>query len=136
MASVMVVKGLTEEPMEWYSDRMNAEEDWQKDEISGRWHLGEVYLTPQEDGALFEDQDETEFFGWETEEWLQLAGEQELIYGSFDEDNGNAEFVHIQNGRCVRDYRMTDFEVDTDEGQEPCFGDLEDVADLVDDLLF
>lgn len=136
MASVMIIKGLTQEPMEWYSDRMQAEEEWQKDEISGQWHLGGVYLTQQPDGARFEDQEEIEFFGWETAEWLQLAGEQELIYGSFDEDGGNAEYVHIQNGRCVREYRMTEFELDTDEGELPRFEDLEDVADLVDDLLF
>ena len=39
------------------------------------------------------------------------------------------------DGTCIRDYRMYDFELDTDEGDIPEFEDWADVCDFIDDNL-
>ena len=57
-----------------------------------------------------------------------------MIYGYYNE-NGSAEFVHIKDGMCVRDYRMYDFELDTDEGDTPKFEDWADVCDFIEEHL-
>lgn len=57
---------------------------------------------------------------------------QELVYGYYDDGAGNAEFVHIKDGKCIRDYRIYDFELDTDKGVSPEFHDWVDVAEYVD----
>lgn len=80
------------------------------------YHLGNVYMKGYENHISFEDLSEKDFLGWETSLWIALAEEKELIYGHYSEDSGDAEFIHIKNGKCVREYRVYDFEVDTDEG--------------------
>lgn len=55
-----------------------------------------------------------------------------MIYGHYSDDNGCAEFVHIKSGKCVRDYREYDFEIDTNEGDDPKFESLTDVDTYID----
>lgn len=89
-------------------------------------------MEEREDRVSFEDMSENEFFGWDTSSWITLAGDKELIYGYYSEDNCSAEFVHIRDGACVRDYRIYESEVDTDEGADPSFDGWTDVAEYVD----
>ena len=135
MASVFVIKGKMEMPMEWYSREMGSEFNWEFDNIMQSHHIGDVYIKECEDSVSFEDLSENEFFGWETASWLALAGGKELIYGYYSQDSCSAEFVHIRNGECIRDYRVYDFEVDTEEGTSPEFDGWTDVAQYVDEKL-
>lgn len=66
--------------------------------------------------------------------WLDLAGQEELIYAYYDEDL-NAEFVHIKDGVCVRAYLEYEGEVDTDEGEDPetAISKWSDVAGYMDE---
>lgn len=134
MASILIIKENLKNPMEWYSAQMKQNAPWELDENCQAYHQGSVYMKQKDGIVFFEDLSENEFFGWETASWIAMAQGKELIYGYYDEDNGNAEFVHIQNGMCVRDFRMFDFETDTDEGNPPSFEYLDDVAEFVDTL--
>lgn len=86
------------------------------------------------DWTLVEDFSGTQFFGWEASAWVDLAGEDELIYAYYDEDM-NAEFIHIKNGICCRVYQEYNGEVDTDEGEdsETSISGWPDVADYIDE---
>lgn len=132
MASVFVIKGKVEEPMEWYARVMKCDSKWEFDGILESYHIGDVYIKEESDRISFEDMSEEEFFGWEASSWIALADGRELIYGYYSDGNGNAEFVHIKNGKCIREYRVYDFEVDTDEGSTPRFDNWTDVAKYVD----
>ena len=81
------------------------------------------------------ERSENEFFGWETSAWIALADGKELIYGYYNDEGSNAEFIHIKNGTCIREYREYDFEVDTNEGSTPAFDAWTDVAEYVDQNL-
>lgn len=59
----------------------------------------------------------TQLFGWEIASWVELAGNDELIYAYYDEDM-NAEFIHIKDGVCLRVYQEYDGELDLDEGED------------------
>lgn len=135
MASVFVIKGKMDTPMEWYSREMRCDSDWEFDDVLKNYHIGDVYFSENKDRVSFEDMSENEFFGWETSSWIALAGDKELIYGYYSEDSGSAEFIHIKNGECIRDYRAYDFEVDTDEGTSPKFDNWTDVAKYIDEKL-
>lgn len=134
MASVFVVKGKLENPMEWYSSSCKCDTNWMFDTQFKAYHLGSVYMKQSGDTTSFEDLSEQEFFGWETSDWIALAGYRELIYGSYNED-GSAEFVHIKDGVCLKDYRMYEFELDTEEGDTPAFEDWADVCEYIDTCL-
>lgn len=134
MASVFVVKGQIENPMEWYSKKMKCDSNWVFDEQLNTYHLGPVYIKQCGNTISFEDMSENEFFEWETSAWITLADNKELVCG-FYSDDGNAEFIHIKDGSCIRDYRMYDFTLDTDEGDIPEFEDWADVCDFIDDNL-
>lgn len=84
--------------------------------------------------ALAEDSSGTELFGWEPSVWRKLAADRDLIYAYYDEEM-NAEFIHIKDGRCLRAYQEDSGEVDTDEGTDPesAISDWADVADYIDD---
>ena len=90
--------------------------------------------TRQGDWTLVEDSSGTQLFGWEVDAWLELAGNWELVYAYYDEDQ-NAEFVHIRDGVCLRAYQEYSGEVDTDEGSdsEYTISDWSDVADYLDE---
>lgn len=134
MPSVFTVKEKIEKPMEWYSKNMKCASQWEFDEQLKAYHLGPIYIKQCDDTTSFEDMSENEFFGWDTSSWIELAGNKELIYGYYNDD-GSTEFVHIKDGLCIRDYRMYDFELDTDEGSSPEFEDWDDVCNFIDDNL-
>ena len=71
--------------------------------------------------------------GWGLSDWVELAGEDELIYAYYDEDM-NAEFIHVRDGVCLRAYTQYDDEVDTDEGEdaETSAREWSDVGDYMD----
>lgn len=133
MASVFIIKEKIVNPKEWYDKVMENNENWEYDEILQSNHTGNVYLTEEENQILFEDMSEEVFFGWETSEWIKVADNKELIYGYYDDDNCCAEFVHIKNGKCIREYREYDDGIDTDEGNVPKFMSWIDVASYVDE---
>ena len=134
MASVFVIKAKMENPMEWYAEKMKCNSGWEFDEQLKAYHLGSVYMKQCDNMTTFEDLSENEFFAWETSAWIALADSKELIYGFYN-DSGNAEFIHIKNGICIREYRMCNFEVDTDKGDTPRFEEWTDVCDYIDDNL-
>ena len=84
--------------------------------------------------TLVEDFSGTQLFGWEVSDWIELAGDNELIYAYYDEDM-SAEFIHIKNGVCLRAYQEYDGELDIDEGEDPetSVSEWSDVADYIDD---
>ena len=94
----------------------------------------DIEFSTREDWTLAQDFSGTPLFGWEVSSWVELAGNDELIYAYYDE-NMNAEFVHIKNGICLRVYQEYDGEVDTDEGDDPeiSISEWSDVADYIDD---
>lgn len=94
----------------------------------------DIEFSTREDWTLAQDFSGTQLFGWEVSSWVELAGNDELIYAYYDE-NMNAEFVHIKNGICLRIYQEYDGEVDTDEGDDPeiSISEWSDVADYIDD---
>ena len=94
----------------------------------------DMEFSPKGEWVLAEDFSGTQLFGWEVSAWLELAGEDELIYAYYDEDM-NAEFIFIQNGLCMRAYQEYNGEVDTDEGEDPdiSVSDWSDVADFIDE---
>lgn len=132
MPSIFLIKGKIENPMEWYSKEMKSNAEWKYDEGLGSYHAGNIYMTELEDGVSFEDLSEEDFFAWEISSWLKTADGRELVYGYYNDDNGNAEFIHIKDGKCIRDFREYDFEIETNEGNEPEFADWTDVAEYVD----
>lgn len=69
------------------------------------------------DWILAEDFSGTQLFGWGISDWVELAGDDELIYAYYDEDM-NAEFIHVRDGVCVRAYMQYDGEADIDEGED------------------
>ena len=105
------------------------------DEVKARFEgYKDMEFFQRGDWVLAEDSSGTQLFGWEVSAWLELAGEDELIYAYYDEDM-NAEFVFIQNSLCMRAYQEYDGEVDTDEGEEsdlPLSG-WADIADYMDE---
>lgn len=107
--------------------------DWGYDEILQSYHVGTVYLTEKENSVSFKDMSEEEFFGWETSEWIKVAHNKELEYGCYNDDNCYAEFVHIKNGVCIREYREYDEGIDINEGDIPQFNSWTDVAEYVDE---
>ena len=94
----------------------------------------DIEFSTREGWTLVQDFSGTQLFGWEVSSWVELAGNDELIYAYYDE-NMNAEFVHIKNGICLRVYQEYDGEVDTDEGDDPevSISEWSDVADYIDD---
>lgn len=134
MASIFLIKEKLENPMKWFAESMELSSEWEFDDITKLHHLGDIYLRENHDSVSFEDTSESTFFGWETAEWIALAGGKELIYGYYSDDSGSAEFLHIKNGKCIREFRIYDFEneADTDIGESPEFQDWADVAEYVD----
>lgn len=116
---------------------MSSKEEYEWDDIQESLHIGDVYVSEKDGYILFEDMNGEAFFGWETCSWLDFAGEDELIYAYYDED-GNAEIVCVKDGICIRNFRIYDFEIDTDEYQtdfEYSITDCNDVASFFDDNL-
>ncbi len=73
------------------------------------------------------------FFGLDINAWYDSLQDNILYYAHYDEDNGNVEYVHIEKKEIVRDYRMYDFNLDTNEGSNPSFDDFSDALSYIDD---
>ena len=135
MPSIFLVKEKLKNPKEWYDNVMGNKDEWEYDAILKKYYTGNVYLLEREDATAFEDMAETEFFGWSTDSWLKVAGEKELIYGHYNSSALEAEFIHIKDGQCIREYAEYDGEIDVNEGVEPRFENWVDVASYVDKKL-
>lgn len=125
MASVFrIEKKNIDNPQEWY------EETW-------GGPLEDNGLSEQDDYYIFEDLGEELFMFVPIEEWLDIAGDNHLIFGYYSEDSLSAEFIEIKNGKCIREYRQyyDAPEDNVDEGGEPVFEDWVDVASYVDSKL-
>ncbi len=133
MASIFIIKSKMVDPKEWYDKEMENDIPWEYDENLKAYHAGDIYLSVKNNRVSFEDLSEAEFFGWDIDTWIKLSQGNELLYGYYNEDNLEAEFVHIKKGKCIRDYRVYDGEVETDEGDTPEFEDWVDVATFVDE---
>lgn len=133
MPSIFIVKEKMENPKEWYDSMMNNREVWKFDDNLNSYHTRSVYLQERVDEVAFEDMSEEEFFGWDTESWVTVAGEKELVYGYYNDSMMTAEFIYIKDGKCIREYRVYDGELDTDEGEDIIgFESWVDVASYVD----
>lgn len=132
MPSIVVMKEKIENPKEWFEKEFQEEGEWETDSILGEYRLGNIYLKEGEDYTSIEDMEELIFLGWDTESWIKVASGKELIYGYYSEEQLEAEFVHIRDGKCIRDYRVYDGEVETKEGNTPKFDSWVDVATYVD----
>ena len=135
MPSYFKIYGLTEDSKEWFSQHFSDCTDWKYDDILSSYHCDDIYTFPHEDCAVFEDFSETQFFGWETDDWIKLATGKELVFGHYEENNGNVEFIHIKDNICTREYRIYNFDKDeTNTGNEPQFDDWEDAASYIDKI--
>lgn len=135
MACVLLVnKEKIKEPKNWFSNVMKLDDEWEKDEYLSGYTIGSIYLSELEDFYRFEDMENERFVYWETEEWLALAGDNEIIYGYYSEDSLAAEFIHIKASECIREYReyFEDEDDNVDEGALPVFHSWVDVAFYVD----
>ncbi len=117
MPSIFIIKEKIENPKEWYDRMMNNQGIWKYDDYLGKYYTHNVYLLERADETAFEDMSEEEFFGWDINSWIKVAGEKELVYGHYNDSMMEAEFVHIKDGECVRECRVYDGEIDTDEGE-------------------
>ncbi|MBQ7776892.1 MAG: hypothetical protein IJ379_13330, partial [Lachnospiraceae bacterium] len=115
MPSIFIVKEKIENPKEWYDNVMSNQDGWEYDNNLNKYHTQNVYLLERADETAFEDMSEEKFFGWDTQSWITVAGEKELVYGYYNDSMREAEFIQVKNGKCIREYRVYDGETDTDE---------------------
>ena len=133
MASIFIVKEKMENAKEWYDSVMNNKGVWKYDDTLKAYYTQSVYLLERTDETAFEDMSEEEFFGWGTESWITIADEKELLYGYYNDSMMTAEFIQIKDGKCIREYRVYDGELDTDKGEDVIgFESWVDVASYVD----
>jgi hypothetical protein len=108
-------------PKEWFKNAWGRE-------------LSEAEISETEDFYVFEDFSEELFMYSSTENWARIAGDNHLIFGCYSEDAMAAEFIEIQNGKCIREFR-TYFDMPEDNadiGEIPIFSSWVDVASFVD----
>lgn len=135
MACVLLVsKEKINDPKKWFSNILKSDSEWEKDEYLEEYKNGNIYLSSSDEFYRFEDRANDCFSYWETKKWLDLAEDNEIIYGYYSEDDLSAEFVHIKDSKCIREYRKySDDESDNvDEGTLPAFASWVDVAAYVD----
>ena len=138
MSVLLVEKTNISDPMKWFCDTMEIQGEWQKDPHLDGYKIkdrdSEFYYCDTENYYRFEDFSNFYFEFQETEEWLNIAQGRELIYGYFSDDDLSAEFIHIKNGECIREFReYSDYEEDNvDLGTSPKFDSWVDVASYVD----
>lgn len=132
MASVFKIsKDNIADPMKWLDENIPIAGSWEKDELLQEYHKGSIYFKIQDNFIQYEDLNQEAFCYWEKEAWLKLAQDKELIYGFYSEDTLEAEFIHMKNGVCIREFRYCE-EVEIDEGGTPNFETWVDVASYVD----
>ena len=78
MPSIFIVKEKIENPKEWYDSVMSNQSEWEYDDILKTYHIQSVYLLERADETAFEDMSEEEFFGWDPQSWITLAGEKRV----------------------------------------------------------
>lgn len=138
MSVLLIEKTNISEPMKWFCDTMGIQGEWQKDPHLDGYKIkerdSEFYYCDTENYYRFEDFSNFYFEFQKTEEWINIAQGRELIYGYFSDDDLSAEFIHIKNGECIREFReYFDCEEDNvDLGTSPRFDSWVDVASYVD----
>ena len=138
MSVLLVEKTNISDPMKWFRDTMGFQGEWQKHpHLEGytiKEHDSEFYYCDTGDYYRFEDFSNFYFEFQETEEWLNIAQGRELFNGYFSDDDLAAEFIHIKNGECIREFReySDDEEDNVDLGTSPKFDSWVDVASYVD----
>ena len=138
MSVLLVEKTNISDPMKWFCDTMGIQGEWQKaphlDGYTIKERDSEFYYCDTENYHRFEDFSNFYFEFQETEEWLNIAQGRELIYGYFTDDDLSAEFIHIKNGECIREFReYSEYEEDNvDLGTLPKFDSWVDVASYVE----
>ena len=138
MSVLLVEKTNISDPMKWFCDTMGIQGEWQKDPHLDGYKIkerdSEFYYCDTENYHRFEDFSGSYFEFQKTEEWINIAQGRELIYGYFSDDDLSAEFIHIKNGECIREFReYFDYEEDNvDWGTLPKFDSWVDVASYVE----
>ncbi|WP_072985901.1 hypothetical protein [Clostridium cavendishii] len=131
------IRTTIDDAKERYLKLMSPKEEYEWDDIQKSFHIGEVYISQKDGYILFEDMNGEAFFGWETSLWIDFAGKDEVVYAYYDED-GNAEVVYIKDEICIRDFRIYEFEIDTDECKinfQYHISNYNDVASFLDENL-
>lgn len=116
-------KNITD-PREWFKNAWGSE-------------LSESEISEIDEYYVFEDFSDELFMYSSTEDWIRIAGDNHLIFGCYSEDAMAAEFIEIQNGECIREFR-TYFDMPDDNadiGENPSFSGWVDVASFVDSKL-
>ena len=140
MSILLVEKKNITDPMKWFADAMGFEGEWEKDSYLAGYklvvHNDTFYYSDTENYYRFEDMSNYNFEYWETESWLELAEDREIIYGYFSDDELSAEFIHIKEGKCIREFReyFDDKESNVDIGTLPEFNSWVDVASYVEHM--
>ncbi|MCI8669945.1 MAG: hypothetical protein HFI34_10585 [Lachnospiraceae bacterium] len=140
MACVLLVrKEKIEDPKQWFSAVFEMEDEWKEDVYLEGFKNDSIYFSESENGNFyrFEDMEESYFVYLETKAWLDIAGEHEIIYGFYSDDNLSAEFIHIKDSKCIREYReyYDDEDGNVDKGTLPEFDSWVDVAGYVDESM-
>lgn len=135
MPSIFIIKSKIENPTEWYDRKFANDIEWEEDEFLESYHAGDIYISVKDEMVSVEDMSELTFLDWDTEAWINLAEGRELMYGYYSEEQLEAEFVHVKDGRCIRNYREYAGEIEADEGDEPHFENWVDVSMYVDEKM-
>lgn len=133
MPSVFIIKEKIENPKAWYDKEFGNNVEWEHDEILKSYYADNVYIFEKEDAVSFQDMSDLYFISWDVNAWIKLAAGKELVYGYYSEEMLEAEFVHIKDGKCIRDYREYEGQVEVDEGETPEFTDWVSVSAYVDE---
>ncbi len=140
MSIILVEKKNIDDPMKWFADAMGFQGEWQKDPHLPGYCLvldnSTFYYCDTEKYYRFEDFSDYQFTYWDTKSWLELAQDRELIYGHFSDDELSAEFIHIKNGQCIREFReyFDDEDSNVNTGTLPEFNSWVDVASYVETM--
>ena len=140
MSIILVEKKNIADPMKWFQDTMGFEGEWEKDPYLKGYNLviqnDTFYYCDTEDYYRFDDRSNYNYVYWDTEAWLDFAQDREVIYGHFSDDELSAEFLHIKDGKCIREFReyFDDEDSNVDIGTLPKFNSWVDVASYVEHM--
>ncbi|MDE7414980.1 MAG: hypothetical protein K2N44_01465 [Lachnospiraceae bacterium] len=140
MSVLLVEKTDIPDPMKWFCDTMGFQGEWEKDPHLKGYQFADhgdiFYYCDNGDYYRFEDFSNYNFVYWETKTWLDLAQNREIIYGHFSDDELSAEFIHIKDGKCIREFReyFDDADSNVDLGTLPEFASWVDVASYVEQM--
>lgn len=140
MAVLLVEKKNITDPMKWFEDTMGFHGEWEKDPYLSGYKITDrdytFYYCDAENYYRFVDYSDYSFVYWDTEAWIELAQDREIIYGYFSDDELSAEFIHIRDGKCIREFReyYDDSDSNVDLGKLPKFDSWVDVASYVEHM--